>query len=196
VDKCSDRGPEDASDTQDIAVTISIRLATTADASAISALIDASVRRLSEGYYSAEEIERALVRVFGVDSQLIADGTYYVAEENGEIVGCGGWGRRATLYGGDQAERNDAELDPATDAAKIRAFYVAPTHARRGIARQLLDVCESAARAHGFRRAELAATLPGVPLYAAMGYAGDEEVASDLGEGYELKCVRMEKVLV
>ncbi|MGB5038524.1 MAG: GNAT family N-acetyltransferase, partial [Blastocatellia bacterium] len=89
-------------------MTISIRLATTADASAISALIDASVRRLSEGYYSAEEIERALVRVFGVDSQLIADGTYYVAEENGEIVGCGGWGRRATLYGGDQAERNDA----------------------------------------------------------------------------------------
>jgi len=176
-------------------VTIAIRTATTSDASAISALIDASVRRLSEGYYSAEEIERALVRVFGVDSQLIADGTYYVAEENGEIVGCGGWGRRATLYGGDQAERNDAELDPATDAAKIRAFYVAPSHARQGIARRLLDVCESAARAHGFRRAELAATLPGVPLYAAMGYEGGEEVASDLGDGYELRCVRMKKVL-
>ena len=176
-------------------MTIKIRPATAADAPAISALIDVSVRRLSEGYYSEEEIERSLVRVFGVDSQLIADGTYYVAEEDGEIVGCGGWGRRATLYGGDQVERNDAELDPATDAAKIRAFYVAPGHARRGIARQLLEVCEAAAVASGFRRAELAATLPGVPLYAAMGYSGDEEVASDLGDGYELRCVRMGKVL-
>lgn len=176
-------------------MTISIRPATTADAPAISTLIDVSVRRLSEGYYSEEEIERALVRVFGVDSQLIADGTYFVAEEDGEVVGCGGWGRRATLYGGDQVERNDAELDPATDAAKIRAFYVAPSHARRGIARQLLEVCEAAARAHGFRRAELAATLPGVPLYAAMGYAGEEQVSSDLGDGYELRCIRMEKAL-
>ncbi len=176
-------------------MTITIRTANTSDTPAIAALIDASVRRLSEGYYSAEEIERALVRVFGVDSQLIADGTYFVAEEDGVLVGCGGWGRRATLYGGDQAERNDAELDPATDAAKIRAFYVAPSHARKGIARRLLDVCEAAARAHGFRRAELAATLPGVPLYAAMGYAGDEEVASDLGDGYALRCIRMEKAL-
>lgn len=180
---------------RDTLVTVEIRPATPDDVPAIAWLIDESVRRLSEGYYSAEEIERALVRVFGVDSQLISDGTYFVAEEDGEIVGCGGWGRRATLYGGDQAERNDAELDPATDAAKIRAFYVAPAHARRGIARRLLDVCESAARAHGFRRAELAATLPGVPLYAAMGYAGDEEVASDLGDGYALRCVRMEKSL-
>lgn len=176
-------------------MTISIRKAVASDAPAISALIDVSVRRLSEGYYTPEEIERALVRVFGVDSRLIADGTYYVAEEDGVVVGCGGWGRRATLYGGDQVERNDAELDPATDAAKIRAFYVAPTHARRGIARKLLDVCEAAAVANGFARAELAATLPGVPLYAAMGYAGDEEVASDLGDGYALRCVRMEKAL-
>lgn len=177
-------------------MTITIRTANTSDTPAIAALIDASVRLLSESYYSPEEIERALVRVFGVDSQLIADGTYFVAEDDGVVVGCGGWGRRATLYGGDQAERNDAELDPATDAAKIRAFYVAPSHARRGIARRLLDVCEAAARAHGFRRAELAATLPGVPLYAAMGYAGDEEVASDLGDGYVLRCVRMEKALL
>lgn len=177
-------------------MTLNIRLATAADSDAIAHLIDASVRRLSEGYYSVEEIERALARVFGVDSRLIADGTYYVAEEEGVIVGCGGWGRRATLYGGDQVERNDAELHPATDAARIRAFYVAPTHARRGIARQLLEVCEAAALAHGFTRAELAATLPGVPLYAAMGYRGGEELSSDLGDGLTLRCVKMEKVLV
>jgi len=176
-------------------MTIRIRKATAEDAPAIARLIDASVRRLSEGYYTPEEIERSLDRVFGVDSRLIADGTYYVAEVDGAIAGCGGWGRRATLYGGDQAERNDAELDPATDAAKIRAFYVAPAHSRQGIARRLLEVCEDAARESGFRRAELAATLPGVPLYAATGYTGDEEVATDLGDGYELRCVRMTKML-
>lgn len=173
---------------------VTIRRATPEDVPAIASLIEASVRRLSEGYYSPEEIERSLVRVFGVDSQLIADGTYYVAESDCTLVGCGGWGRRATLYGGDQADRNDAKLDPSRDAAKIRAFYVAPTHARQGIARMLLDVCEAAAMAAGFRRAELAATLPGVPLYTSMGYAGLEDVSSDLGDGYALRCVRMVKL--
>lgn len=173
-----------------------IRNATLNDVAQLKRLIADSVRRLSPGYYSHEEIERALVRVFGVDTQLIEDGTFYVAERGGEMVGCGGWSRRSTLYGGDQAKDSaEVELQPGASAARIRAFFVDPAHARQGIGKRILEACESAARQHGFTRAELVATLPGEPLYAAFGYRPIEPVNIDLGEGHTLRCVRMGKAL-
>jgi GNAT superfamily N-acetyltransferase len=176
---------------------ITIRKAVANDVEQITALIDRSVRALSVGYYSDLEIERALACVFGVDSQLIADGTFYVATDEDRIVGCGGWGKRRTLYGGDQfVDRVDDELDPASDAARIRAFFVDPSYARRGIGTSILKECEAAATQAGFTRAEMGATLPGVPLYAALGYTGDEVIDIDLNDGYFLRCIRMEKKLV
>ena len=150
-----------------------LRLATRADVPRLRELIPASVRSLSAGYYSPAQIDRAIQRIFGVDTQLIEDGTYFVAEAGGDIVGAGGWSRRRTLFGGDQHKGSgpDERLDPEVDAARIRAFYVDPGWARRGIGRALLLACEGAAKAEGFGRLELLATLPGVPLYAAMGYA-------------------------
>jgi predicted N-acetyltransferase YhbS len=175
---------------------ISIRRAAAADIPQLRSLIAESVRRLSAGYYSEEEVERSLVHVFGVDSQLVEDGTYYVAERDGKVVGCGGWSKRATLFGGDQTKRGeDAELAPGAAPARIRAFFVAPSHARQGIGRRLLEVCESAAVAGGFTEAELVATLPGEPLYSALGYEAIEPVIADLGDGYVLRCVRMRKAL-
>lgn len=159
-------------------------------------LIDRSVRVLSKDYYSSTVIERALVSVFGVDSQLIADGTMYVAIADNEIVGCGGWSKRKTLYGGDQfSARIDDELNPTRDAARIRAFFVDPTYARQGIGRLILDTCESAAIEAGFTRFELGSTLPGVPLYSALGYVGDTPIDIDLGDGLSLRCIRMEKTV-
>jgi GNAT superfamily N-acetyltransferase len=175
-------------------VTIDIRLATRADVPALSSLVEASVRGLSRGYYTEEEIERSVRKVFGVDTQLVDDGTYFAAEEGGVLIGCGGWSRRATLYGGDQAKlTEDVEVDPADSPARIRAFFVHPDHARRGIGRRLLAACESAARDFGFARAELVATLPGVPLYSALGFQPLEPVAVDLGDGHVLRCIRMAK---
>ena len=175
---------------------ISIRKAVPGDTVGIAELIKRSVRALSVGYYSSDVVERALERVFGVDSQLIADGTMYVAIDKNQIVGCGGWSKRRTLYGGDQFEtRIDDELDPAVDAARIRAFFVDPDHARKGIGRSILATCEAAAVQAGFRRAEMGATLPGVPMYAALGYAGDEVIDIDMGDGYNLRCIRMERSL-
>jgi GNAT superfamily N-acetyltransferase len=178
-------------------MSISIRIATAADIPSLGPLIAESVRGLSRGYYSTEVAERALVRVFGVDSQLVEDGTYYVAERDGELAGCGGWSKRATLFGGDQTKRGeDAELDPGSAPARIRAFFVHPSHARQGIGTRLLEVCESAARARGFTEAELAATLPGVPLYEALGYEAVEPIVVDLDDGHVLRCIRMRKALV
>jgi GNAT superfamily N-acetyltransferase len=177
-------------------MSILIRNATLSDVAQLRRLIADSVRNLSKGYYSNEEIERALINVFGVDTQLIEDGTFYVAERDGETVGCGGWSRRSTLYGGDQAkDRAEVELRPAEAAARIRAFFVDPAHARQGIGRRILETCEAAARQRGFTRAELVATLPGEPLYAAFGYQPIEPVNIDLGDGYTLRCVRMGKAL-
>jgi GNAT superfamily N-acetyltransferase len=177
-------------------MSILIRRATAADIPSLGPLIAESVRRLSKGFYSTEEAERALVRVFGVDSQLVDDGTYYVAERDGELAGCGGWSKRATLFGGDQTKHGeDAELAPGAAPARIRAFFVHPSHARQGIGTRLLDVCESAARAHGFTEAELVATLPGVPLYETLGYEAVEPISVDLEDGYVLRCVRMRKTL-
>jgi GNAT superfamily N-acetyltransferase len=175
---------------------VTIRLATEADVPELAALVDRSVRALAVGFYSPEEIERSLVRVFGVDTQIVADRTYYVAEAARRPVGCGGWSRRRTLFGGDQMKGGeDPLLDPAVDAARVRAFFVDPAWARRGIGSGILRRSEATARAEGFHCAELVATLPGEPLYAAFGYERREEVRVDLGDGVVLRCWRMTKAL-
>jgi GNAT superfamily N-acetyltransferase len=173
-----------------------IRSARIADVPRLEALIDASVRGLQTGDYSPEQIDRALRGVYGVDTRLIEDATYYAAEvENGAVLaGCGGWSKRKTLFGGDHyASRQDALLDPATEAAKIRAFFVHPQWARRGIGSLILDACEYAARAAGFTRFELAATLTGVPFYRARGYVEIERIEAPAGDGVSLAVIRMEK---
>ena len=159
-----------------------VRAATPADRPVLDALIAASARRLGRGFYTDRETEAAIEHVFGVDSELVADGSYLVVEADGDIAGCGGWSRRPTLFGGDRfAARSTGLLDPARDAARIRAFFVAPDHARRGVGSTLLAACEQAARAYGFTTAALMATLPGVPFYRAHGYSADAPVSLDLG---------------
>jgi N-acetylglutamate synthase-like GNAT family acetyltransferase len=171
---------------------VQIRRATAGDVAALNALIARSGRDLSRGYYTDAEIESALRYVFGVDSALIHDGTYFVVEDAGTLLGCGGWSRRRTLYGGDQRPVGaDELLDPARDAARIRAFFVAPEAARRGVGRALLAACVDAARAAGFRSLELMATLPGVPFYRAQGFAEVEPVEDTLPDGIVLRFVRM-----
>lgn len=152
---------------------ITIRLAAMEDVPVLQDLIAASVRELSLPYYTTKEIDSALTHVFGVDRQLIHDATYFVAQTEDQIVGCGGWSKRKTLFGGDQerSARIDELLDPATDAARVRAFYVHPKWARKGIGRQILQACEEAASRSGFTKVELIATLPGEPLYSAHGYS-------------------------
>ncbi len=175
---------------------IALRKATHADIPMLEALIARSARGLSTMDYRPEQIEGALVGAFGVDSQLLHDETYFVAEENGTPVGCGGWSFRSTLFGSDaRAGRDSSVLDPSTQAAKIRAFFVEPSRARRGIGSLLLDRCEREARAQGFSRVEIMATLPGVKLYAARGYAGMPPVRYDLGGGESIEFVPMRKVL-
>jgi GNAT superfamily N-acetyltransferase len=173
-----------------------IRKAALDDRGAIEQLIGASVRSLSRADYSSEQIEVALKTVFGVDTNLILDGTYFVAESGSELIGCGGWSKRKTLFGGDQyATRDSSELDPASDAAKIRAFFVHPNHARKGVARAILLACESEATACGFHSLELMATLPGLKLYRACGYKEDDRVAYDLVDGVTIEFVPMRKEL-
>ena len=174
---------------------ITIRIADESDVAVLCPLIDASVRGLQASDYTPEQIDAALRKVFGVDSQLIADGTYLVAETaRGEIAGCGGWSKRNTLYGGDVwVAREDSLLDPAKDAAKIRAFFVHPNWARHGIGTLILEACEKAALDAGFTRFEMGATLTGVPLYSARGYIALEHLAVPLGDGLTLPIVRMEK---
>lgn len=176
-----------------------IRLAEETDTSVLGALIEASVRGLQREDYTAMQIERALQKVFGVDSQLIADGTYFLVETESEtplIVGCGGWSKRKTLYGGDHwTRREDELLDPREDAAKIRAFFVHPDWARQGIGTLILDASESAAQEAGFTRFEMGATLTGVPLYLARGYTAIEEITVPLDESVSMAVVRMEKRL-
>ena len=175
---------------------VSIRRATEADVPALKELIPLSARELSRGFYSAEETESAINHVFGPDSRLIEDGTYFVAEEDGRLAGCGGWSRRRTLYGGDQMKpAEDPLLDPKTEAARIRAFFVHPAFARRGVGSRILEACVAAARGSGFRRLELAATLPGVPFYAARGFAERERLEAPMAGGRGLPIVRMERDL-
>ena len=173
-----------------------VRAATTADVPALRTLIERSVRGLSVGHYTVAQIDAAMADVFGVDTQLIADGTYYIVDGSSGPAAAGGWSARRTLFGGDQMkETEDPRLDPAVDAARIRAFFVDPDWARRGLARQLYLTCERAALAAGFRRFELMATLPGEPLYRALGFAEVEWVVLTLGEGVEVPFVRMGRVI-
>jgi GNAT superfamily N-acetyltransferase len=176
-----------------------IRKATAADVPRLREIIEASVRGLQVDDYSPAQIDGALKSVYGVDSQLIIDGTYFVAEISDsqsplKIVACGGWSKRKTLYGGDQyAAREDSLLDPLRDAAKIRAFFVHPDWARRGIGSLILEACENAARAEGFTRLEMGATLSGVAFYAAKGYTAVENQEVPLANGELLPIVRMAK---
>src|SRR5580658_8444829 len=174
---------------------MNLRLAVPEDIPTLTELIAASVRILQAEDYTASQRESALVSVFGVDTQLIADGTYFVAEVDGTIVACGGWSKRKTLFGADHcAGREDSLLDPATDAAKIRAFFVHPEWARRGIGTRVLEACESAAAAEGFTCFELVATLLGEPMYRARGFVPGEAFEVPLANGVQLPVVRMTKM--
>lgn len=175
---------------------VRVRRATYADVPQLSGVIERSVRELQSHDYTDLQIEGALETVFGVDTTLIDDGTYLVVEteSKSEIVACGGWSKRKTLFGGDRwTRREDDQLDPAVDAAKIRAFFVHPEWARRGLGTLLLESCEDAARAAGFRRFEMGATLTGVRLYERRGYTAVDRVAVPLANGETLAVVRMIK---
>lgn len=179
-------------------MTISYRLATPDDIPALEQLIPASVRALLAGHYTPRQMEGALRHgIFGVDSQLIADGTYYVAEAEGKIVGCGGWSKRETLYGTGHLKAGNVAplLDPTTDAARIRCFFIAPGWERRGIGRRIMELCEDAARQAGFQKSALGATLVGEYLYASMGYAVTGQLEIPLTDGEVLPAAQMEKAL-
>lgn len=188
---------------------IHLRLAVPEDVPILRKLIDASVRGLQTEDYTPAQIEGALATVFGVDSQLIADGTYIVAEapspaagagQEGDtsagrmIVGCGGWSKRKTLFGSDRwTGREDTLLDPQKDAAKIRAFFIHPAWARQGVGSQILQACEDAARAAGFTRYEMGATLTGAKLFGAKGYVAVRPIFVPLANGETLPVIHMEK---
>ena len=173
-----------------------LRLATADDVPALQVVIDASVRGLAPGYYDQAQIDAGMRYIFGVDTQLIADGTYYTVTHAGVPVACGGWSGRRTLYGGDQHKHGpDPRLDPASEPARIRAFFVHPAHARRGLGRRLYDACAEAAMAAGFSRLELLATLSGVPLYHALGFASNEEVVVTTANGVALRGLRMSRAI-
>jgi GNAT superfamily N-acetyltransferase len=180
----------------DLSNLMQLRCATLEDIPQLHSLIAASIRALGADDYRSEQIEGALKGAFGVDTQLIRDGTYFVVEIDGRTAACGGWSKRKTLFGGDaRAERDAAELDPTRDAAKIRAFFVHPDFARRGIGRLLLDRCEQAAIVGGFTRFEMMATLPGVRLYEACGYVPAARIDYPVGEGVTIEFVPMSKSL-
>ncbi len=174
-----------------------LRLARPDDRASLEALVERSVRDLGRGYYTPAQIESSLKYIFGIDGRLIADGTYFVVEVAGQPAGCGGWSYRRTLFGGDQfSDRSPAPLDPAVDAAKIRAFFVDPAFARRGIGRMLMQASEQAARAAGFRVLELMATLPGVPLYQALGFTATGALDQPVPDGTVVPFVPMRKALM
>jgi GNAT superfamily N-acetyltransferase len=190
---------------------IHLRLAVPEDVPILRELIEASVRGLQTQDYTPAQIEGALQTVFGVDSQLIADGTYVVAEAEAHaiegagpgpgnapfervIIGCGGWSKRKTLYGGDHwTGREEALLDPPRDAAKIRAFFIRPDWARRGVGSMILEACESAAKSAGFTRYEMGATLTGAKLFGARGYVAVNSISIPLANGESLPVIHMEK---
>ena len=179
---------------------LELRIARNADIPALHALIEASVRGLQKYDYTPAQIEGALGTVLGLDTQLVTDGTYFIAEARAAcarvLVGCGGWSRRKTLFGSDHAPVRENEfLDPKIDAAKIRAFFIHPEWARRGIGTKILDACEGAARGAGFTRFEMGATLTGVPLYLVRGYREIERIEVPLRNGEKLPVVRMTKTV-
>jgi len=173
---------------------VKIRKAGLSDVPSIETLIAASARALAADDYSAEQIEAALLGAWGVDTELIRDGTYFLGEEDDGLILCGGWSRRATSFGGDAYDRRESRLlDPRTEAARIRAFFVHPRWARRGLASRLLALCENEARAAGFMAAELVATLPGARLYARHGYVPGGRRSDDLPGGGRIEFVPMRK---
>lgn len=172
------------------------RLATEEDLPTLNALMTRAIEHLQDGFLTPEQV-RASHKVMGLDTQLVKDRTYFLVEEDGRLAGCGGWSFRATLYGGDDSvvAREPARLDPATDAAKVRAMYTDPAFVRRGIGKRVLELCEGAAREAGFARVELMGTMAGIPLYTAAGYVGVEEVLSAPIDGVQVPLLRMEKAL-
>ena len=166
------------------------------DIPAIADLIPRSARELQAPYYTAAQMDAAIGTVFGVDTQLVRDGTYFVVESEGRVVGCGGWSRRLSVCGGDKGRQGeDPELDPRTEPARIRAFFVDPAFARRGIGRSLMDTCERAIRDAGFANILILSTLAGEPLYAASGYRVTGRNDMEMEGGLRLPVVRMEKAL-
>lgn len=178
-------------------MTYELRTATAADEPALRDLIARSIRALGAPDYSPEQIEAALLGAFGLDTSLVRDGTYFVmTDESGAIAGCGGWSRRKTLFGSDsRGDRDDSWLDPRTDFAKIRAFFIDPAHARRGLGKRLLDHCEAEAARAGFSGCELMATLPGKRLYEKCGYVGESPIDHPLPGGLHIAFVPMKKRL-
>ena len=175
---------------------MNLRTATRDDIPALRSLIDLSARMLSTDSYSAAQIDAAVTHVFGVDTQLIEDGTYFVIETSDSLVACGGWSARRTLYGGDQMKAGtDPLLDPSSEAARIRAFFVHPKWARHGLARQLYAACVEAAWAAGFRRFDLMATRPGEPFYTALGFTVVERVVATVPSGVEIPFTRMSRAI-
>ena len=177
------------------AVMFTHRLATPDDLPALQRLMTDAIRALLPAFLSPEKVEASFA-VMGVDSQLIADGTYFVLEEDGVLAGCGGWSRRATLFGHNTTTGRDPRLlDPTSEAARIRAMYTAPAFVRRGVGRKILELCEAAARAEGFARAELGATAGGEPLYLACGYQEIERLEVPTPGGVTVPITRMGKDL-
>jgi GNAT superfamily N-acetyltransferase len=168
------------------------RLATIADVPKLTALMEEAIAQLQRSFLDDAQIASSRA-IMGIDTQLIEDGTYFVVESDGEVAGCGGWSRRATLYGGNQTPGRSSELlDPAVDPARVRAMYTNPAYARRGVGRLILSLCEAAAAAEGFTRLELMSTLAGEPLYTAFGFRPLERVSDSTG-GVAVPLVRMEK---
>jgi GNAT superfamily N-acetyltransferase len=176
-------------------LSLTLRLAIPEDLPALRALMNASIGELLKPFLTPDGVA-ASFDVMGLDSQLVADGTYFVVEDDGALAGCGGWSRRATLFGGDHSAGRDAALlDPARDAARVRAMYTHPDHVRKGVGRLILQACEAAAAGEGFARCELAGTLAGEPLYLACGYRQIERFTAPTSSGVEVPLVRMGKAL-
>jgi GNAT superfamily N-acetyltransferase len=175
-------------------INLSHRLAMRDDMPALTALMNAAIGELQKPFLTQEQIASSRA-IMGLDTQLVDDGTYFIVEQNDVLAGCGGWSRRATLYGGDRSPgRDEALLDPAKDAARVRAMYTHPSFTRRGVGRLILALCEDAARAEGFTRVELMATMAGEPLYRACGYQAVEDVVDARG-GVGVPLLRMRKAL-
>lgn len=171
------------------------RLARAEDLPELERLMEVAIRRLVGDFLPPEGVE-ASFEIMGLDRQLVEDGTYFVLEEDGRIAACGGWSRRATLFGGDHSAGRDARLlDPAHEPARVRAMYTHPDFARRGAGRQILALCEEAAAREGFRQLELVATVAGEPLYAAYGFILFERIAVPTSSGYAVPCARMAKMV-
>ena len=171
------------------------RLAVPDDMPALKQLMTAAIRELLPQFLSPEKVEASFA-VMGVDSQLIEDGTYFILEEAGAMAGCGGWSRRATLFGHNHTAGRDSRLlDPKSEPARVRAMYTGPAFVRRGVGRQILALCEAAARAEGFSRAELGATVGGEPLYRACGYVEIERMEVPTPNGVTVPITRMGKTL-